>query len=149
MYGIPLTPRHEVKRIAGRIIPAIATTTAVISGLVCVEVLKYFSLLATLSPKPHDIPPATLIEVARNYFVNLAAPSFFSIRPVPCKSRSLPNGFTVSIWDPWTVAIPPDAPQFSLSDLIKMLQVSHLSVPCWMSAFSASYYSRMHDFDSV
>nr|VZI21264.1 unnamed protein product [Spirometra erinaceieuropaei] len=146
MYGLPLTPRHEVKRIAGRIIPAIATTTAVVAGLVCVEILKFFALSVPLSPKSYDSSLTTLMEAARNHFVNLAVPSLLSIRPSPCQRQSLPNGVTFSTWDRWAVAIPPDATQFSLSELITTLKVryglsasliSQQSRVIYMNGFSA------------
>ncbi|KAH9489750.1 SUMO-activating enzyme subunit 2-A [Bulinus truncatus] len=43
IFGIPLKSKFDIKSIAGNIIPAIATTNAVIAGLIVMEALKILS----------------------------------------------------------------------------------------------------------
>ena len=41
-YGIDPISRNKTKGIAGNIIPAVATTTSLVAGLISLELYKYF-----------------------------------------------------------------------------------------------------------
>eukprot|EP00474_Spongospora_subterranea_P009835 CRZ10293.1 hypothetical protein [Spongospora subterranea] len=95
-YRIKEASRHTCKMIAGKIIPALATTTAMISGLVCLELYKVVLKLKS--------------DQMSNANVNLAVNSFQSFAPldaakakaqfdvIMCEEiKPVPDGFTV--WD--------------------------------------------------
>jgi len=84
-YKIKAVDRLQSKLIAGKIIPAIITTTAAATGLVCLELYK----LVQNKPK---------IEAYRNTFVNLALPVFQQGEPVPPKKTKF-LGKDITIWD--------------------------------------------------
>ena len=70
-YRIPESDLHKARGIAGKIIPAVATTTAMVTGMICLEMIKF------ILDKP--------IDTFQNTFSNLALPLFTSAEPDPPK----------------------------------------------------------------
>jgi ubiquitin-activating enzyme E1 len=87
-YSILEVDKLKAKFIAGRIIPAIETTTAMATSLVCLELYKVILV--------HKV------EKYRNSFENLALPLFSMAEAVPPNVTKHGN-LTWSIWDRWVI----------------------------------------------
>ena len=86
-YGIPTADKMEAKKIVGRIIPAIATTTAMTTGLVMVELYKLVKKLP--------------LESFRNSNVNLALNTLTQFEPAEAPKEEYPvlDGEKFTLWD--------------------------------------------------
>jgi len=102
-YKIEAADRNHTKVIAGKIIPAIATTTAVVTGLLCLELYK----IANKKPLEHF----------KNGFINLALPFLAFSEPIGCEKKSV-GSWTWSLWDRIDVDIG-DAPLQDMIDFIE------------------------------
>jgi hypothetical protein len=78
-----------VKQKAGRIVPALATTTASIAGLQTLEMVKTIKQCKKVDFK--------------NIFLNLAVPFMQATEPGSVKKEKLLDDVEVSIWDRWEV----------------------------------------------
>lgn len=91
-YGIPTEDTHRSRAIAGRIIPAIATTTALVTGLICLEMYKIIG-----TPRKE-----LTVEAYKSGFVNLAIPFITLSEPTaPAKTKALLKGkeWNWTAWD--------------------------------------------------
>lgn len=90
-YSIPTEDTHRSRAIAGRIIPAIATTTALVAGLICLELYK----IVGTARKPLNI------DAYKNGFINLAIPFMTLSEPTPpAKTNAMLKGKEWE-WTPW------------------------------------------------
>ncbi|PWI71558.1 hypothetical protein PCL_11652 [Purpureocillium lilacinum] len=125
-YKIEPADRHKTKFIAGKIIPAIATTTALVTGLVVLELYKV-------------IDGKTDLEQYKNGFINLALPFFGFSEPIasPKVEYQGPDGKVTldKIWDRFEVD------DITLQELIDYFKAKGLSISMLSSGVSLLYAS--------
>ena len=125
-YGIAVADRHKTKFIAGKIIPAIATTTALVTGLVILELFKV-------------IDNKTDIEQYKNGFINLALPFFGFSEPIASpKGKYQGKDGEVEIdkiWDSFKVN------DITLTEFLKFFEEKGLTVTMVSSGVSLLYAS--------
>jgi ubiquitin-activating enzyme E1 len=123
-YKIEQADRHKTKFIAGKIIPAIATTTALVTGLVILEFYKV-------------VDGKEDIEQFKNGFVNLALPFFGFSEPIasPKASYKSKNGDVTidKIWDRF------DVDNITLQELIDHFDEKGLTITMLSSGVSLLY----------
>jgi len=84
-YGIAPVDAMETRKVAGKIVPAMITTTAFVSALSCIELVK----LTQKAP----------LNRHRNAFINLALPFFAFTSPLPAEEFTGVRGETHTLWD--------------------------------------------------
>jgi len=132
-YKIQPADFQKTKKIAGRIIPAISTTTAMITGLVGLELYKL-------------VQGGLPMEKFRNSFANLALPSFVQAEPMPCKKnksdpaksiKCYPEGWT--LWDSFVIE-----GDLTIQELIDAFKTQHklnlTSLSCGTSMVFNPYF---------
>jgi len=117
-YHIKPASRHQCKMISGRIIPAIATTTAMITGLVCIELYKLIMRL----PKPKMC--SANINLALNTYQLFEPDNPIKAKPEydPLELadvKPIPDGFT--IWDKVVI----DMGDLTVNQLLEALPKIH------------------------
>jgi len=158
-YGIGEVDALQAKLIAGKIVPAIATATALATGLVCLELYKVGGggggegggggarrarrARARPRPRARRPPPQVVakapVEAHRNTFANLALPLFAAAEPVPAKVTSH-GGVSWTLWDRWTIGGDP-----TLDDVLAWFAAKGLdaySISCGQSLLFNSLFPR-------
>ncbi|KAI0479008.1 hypothetical protein GGR56DRAFT_632926 [Xylariaceae sp. FL0804] len=125
-YKIEQADRHKTKFIAGKIIPAIATTTALVTGLVVLELFKI-------------IDGKDDIEQYKNGFINLALPFFGFSEPIasPKVEYRGPDGKVTldKIWDRFEID------NVTLRELLDHFEKRGLSITMLSSGVSLLFAS--------
>lgn len=131
-YDIPPADRHKSKGIAGRIIPAIATTTAAVAGLMCLELYKLVQGHRNIS------------SYRSSYFV-LAVSHF--VRSIPSKPTSFKvAGKDYTLWDDFRVeGRPAGQKEMTMEALIQYVKDEYNLTICCLFYGTAMIFNGQED----
>lgn len=123
-YGIATADNHRTKFIAGKIIPAIATTTSATTGFICLELYKI-------------IDGKNKLEDYKNGFINLALPFFGFSEPIQSPKLKYNGKEVDKIWDRFDVSA-----KITLQELLEIFKNEHgLEISMLSSGTSLLYAS--------
>jgi len=123
-YNILVIDKHKTKGIAGKIIPAIATTTALVAGLVALEFYKI-------------VIGVTKIERYRNSYVNLAIPFIGMSEPIPCTVHQIKE-YEFTFWDSFDIQ---NGTIITIAELLNYFKEKHKLNIIMISYGQANLYS--------
>ena len=122
-YKLDLMDWITVKLKAGKIVPALATTTASVAGLQTIELCKLLKKCR--------------VEDMKNAFLSLAVPILALSEPGTAPITKLSDNLTVNIWDRWEVKLPRDA---TLKNLFEELERTYELIPKDLTYGSQTIY---------
>uniref|UniRef100_A0A8D3DA32 Ubiquitin-activating enzyme E1 n=1 Tax=Scophthalmus maximus TaxID=52904 RepID=A0A8D3DA32_SCOMX len=132
-YDIPTEDRLQSKRIVGRIIPAIATTTASVAGLMCLELYK-------LVLGHQDI------SCYCTSYICLAFQRIVHSCPAPNRSQEKVAGETYTLWDDFRVeGRCGDQQEMTLGDLLQYIKEKYNLNICSLFYGRACLYNGQED----
>lgn len=99
-YFIPQTNIYETRKIAGKIIPAMITTTSMISGFQILEYIRICKLYLNPTERESQLSD---IDLYKNKFVNLNINYYDSINPTKVPIYQL-AGKNISLWTNYKVS---------------------------------------------
>jgi len=127
-YTIKPVSEFETKGIAGKIIPALATTTSIVSGLVAIELYK----LINYNTEEYKL------DMFKNTFLGLGISFMGSSDPVGCSSKKIGN-LNISLWTKLKYN------NITVRELIKQLNTNKVNVSNIMYNDITLYSDYMSD----
>ncbi len=119
-YNLLMVNELEVQKVAGRIVPALATTTSIVAGLVCLEIVKiaiervkykkqypssndgfqahWRRLMSTGSPEERS----QKLAIFRNSFINVATPLLAFVQPMEAQRYAVGDD-TNTMYSEWSI----------------------------------------------